>query len=102
MLNQQDSTHFMVIKKLTLILSFFSIPIFSSVSWGQIFGGPTEKMIESRFRDADKNQDGKLTLLEAKEGMPRVAKNFELIDAEGRGFVTVEQIKKAAADQAKK
>jgi len=65
----------------------------------QLFGGSIDSMIDKRFKEADKNKDGKLTLDEAKEGMPRVAKNFEQLDSERRGYVTVEQIKKAVASQ---
>jgi Ca2+-binding EF-hand superfamily protein len=65
----------------------------------QLFGGSIDSMIDKRFKEADKNKDGKLTLDEAKEGMPRVAKNFSQLDAERRGYVTVEQIKKAVATQ---
>jgi hypothetical protein len=65
----------------------------------QLFGGSIDSMIDKRFKEADKNKDGKLTLEEAKDGMPRVAKNFSQLDAERRGYVTVEQIKKAVALQ---
>ena len=49
--------------------------------------------LETRFKAADKNGDGKLTHEEAKEGMPRVADAFNHIDAEKKGFVTLEQLK---------
>ena len=65
----------------------------------QLFGMSIDSMIDKRFKEADKNKDGKLTLDEAKEGMPRVAKNFDQLDAERKGYVTVEQIKKAVASQ---
>jgi Ca2+-binding EF-hand superfamily protein len=45
-----------------------------------------------KFQAADVNHDGKLTLEEAKAGMPRVAKAFDKIDVEKRGYVTLEQI----------
>ena len=51
------------------------------------------KEIESRFAAADKNGDGKLTLEEAKAGMPRVAKNFDRIDKDKKGYVTLDEIK---------
>ena len=63
------------------------------------FGEATRNlMIEQRFKSADKDADGRLTLEEAKAGMPRVAKNFDRIDSDRKGHVTVEQIKKAAAE----
>lgn len=51
------------------------------------------KQIEDKFKAADKDNDGKLTLDEAKAGMPRVAKGFSRIDSENKGYVTVDQIK---------
>lgn len=50
-----------------------------------------------RFKAADKNADGKLTLDEAKAGMPRVAKNFDKIDKDKKGFVTLDDIKATMA-----
>ncbi|MDN3986138.1 EF-hand domain-containing protein [Zwartia vadi] len=48
---------------------------------------------QERFTAADKNADGKLTLEEAKAGMPRIASNFNAIDTNKDGFVTLEEIK---------
>jgi hypothetical protein len=53
--------------------------------------------IEERFKAADKNHDGRLTLEEAKAGMPRVAMAFDRIDVDKKGYVTVDQIKAFAA-----
>lgn len=53
--------------------------------------------MEKRFAAADKDGDGKLTPDEAKQGMPRVAKNFTKIDVGGKGFVTIDDIKAAMA-----
>lgn len=49
--------------------------------------------LETRFKASDKNADGKLTLEEAKEGMPRIADAFSHIDVEKKGYVTLDQIK---------
>jgi len=49
--------------------------------------------LETRFKAADKNADGKLTLQEAKDGMPRIADAFSHIDSEKKGYVTLDQIK---------
>jgi Ca2+-binding EF-hand superfamily protein len=49
--------------------------------------------LETRFKAADKNADGKLTLQEAKDGMPRVADAFGHIDVEKKGYITLDQIK---------
>lgn len=57
-----------------------------------------DRQIDAKFAAADKNQDGKLTLEEAQQGMPKVAANFDKIDTQKRGYVTLDQIK-AAADR---
>ncbi len=54
-------------------------------------------MMESRFKAADKDGDGKLTRDEAKAGMPRVYSNFAKIDQSGKGYVTIDEIKAAMA-----
>lgn len=61
---------------------------------------PTNAQVEARFKAADKDGDGHLTRQEAEAGMPRVAKNFALIDKTGKGFVTLDEIKQALAEHA--
>lgn len=51
-----------------------------------------EAKVTERFGKADINRDGNLTLDEAKNGMPRVAKNFSTIDSVGKGTVSLDQI----------
>jgi Ca2+-binding EF-hand superfamily protein len=58
---------------------------------------PSPQKIEAKFRAADVNHDGKLTLEEAKAGMPRVAKVFDKIDVEKKGYITLEQLEAFAA-----
>ncbi len=53
--------------------------------------------LEKRFKEADKDGDGKLTLDEAKAGMPRVAEHFAEIDKDKKGYVTLDEIKAAMA-----
>lgn len=69
----------------------------ASQSLAQNIDPKRDALIEERFKAADKNGDGKLTLEEAKAGMPRVAANFDRIDAQKLGYITVDQIKKMAA-----
>lgn len=50
--------------------------------------------LTSRFKAADKNGDGKLSLQEAKDGgMTRVVANFKSIDTDKDGYVTFAQLK---------
>jgi Ca2+-binding EF-hand superfamily protein len=51
----------------------------------------------ARFDKADTNKDGKLTLAEAKAGMPAVARTFTALDAKKVGYLTRDQV--AAAGQ---
>ena len=53
---------------------------------------PSAQRLEEKFKVADANHDGKLTLEEAKAGMPRVAKAFDRIDVEKKGYITLEQL----------
>ena len=69
-----------------LILSLFTSGVFAADA----------AEIESRFKSADKNGDGKLTLEEAKAGMPRVAQAFNSIDTEKKGYITLDQLKAKA------
>jgi Ca2+-binding EF-hand superfamily protein len=69
--------------------------ILSGVALAQ---APSAQKIEEKFKAADVNHDGKLTLEEAKSGMPRVAKAFNKIDVEKKGYITLEQLQ-AFADK---
>lgn len=55
------------------------------------------KEIQERFAKCDVNQDGKLTLDEAKGCMPRIYDHFSRIDEQNKGYVTVAQIEAMAA-----
>lgn len=60
------------------------------------------KALEDRFAAADKDHDGKLTKTEADAGMPRLAKNFDKVDADKKGFVTLDEVKTYAAKNMRK
>lgn len=81
---------------LVLRLTLCGFAMLSTVSIAQ--ESFRDRQIDERFAAADKNHDGKLTLQEAKDGMPKVAANFDKIDAQQRGYVTVDEIK-AMADR---
>ena len=77
------------------LLSFFVVILLSS---GLVHAQESamDKEIDQRFALADKNKDGRLTLAEAKEGMPRIASNFSRIDVQNKGYVTIAEIKAMA------
>lgn len=56
--------------------------------------------MEAHFKAADKDNDGNLTRDEAK-AMPRVAKNFDAIDADKSGTVTLAEIQASMKKMAK-
>ena len=51
------------------------------------------KQVQERFAAADKNADGQLSREEAQSGMPRVFERFDEIDAGGKGFVTLDDLR---------
>jgi Ca2+-binding EF-hand superfamily protein len=64
-----------------------------------VYAGDNTKLdqeIAAKFAAADKNHDGKLTLAEAKAGMPRIAANFSYIDTQNKGYVTLAEIQAVA------
>lgn len=75
-----------------------TVVLMGSLGLAQAQESRTDKEIDQRFAMADKNKDGKLTLEEAKAGMPRVAANFSRIDTQNKGYVTAAEIK-AMADR---
>lgn len=49
--------------------------------------------LPARFAQADRDADGRLTLAEAQAGMPGVARRFDAIDASGKGWVSLDEIR---------
>ena len=58
-------------------------------------GRPDAETVAKQFAKADKDSDGKLTLAEAKAGMPRVARRFDTLDKDKKGYVTLDELKAA-------
>ena len=48
--------------------------------------------LQQRFDQANTTHDGHLTLDQAKAGMPMVAKHFDAIDKDKKGYITTEDI----------
>ena len=84
-------------KSLKLVSALIAVGLFASAN---VYAEDSAKakQIEEKFKAADKNGDGKLTLEEAKEGMPRVARAFSKIDVNNQGYATVDEIKAKAAE----
>jgi CubicO group peptidase (beta-lactamase class C family) len=83
-------------KRMMSVAFAFALVALSGVSAAQTIDPATQAKLtelETRFKAADKNADGKLTLQEAKDGMPRIADAFGHIDIEKKGYVTLEQIR---------
>ena len=60
-------------------------------AFGKSHKGDAHKRGEERFKKADKDNDGTLTKVEAK-AMPNVYKNFDVIDTDKDGTVTLEEV----------
>jgi len=58
-------------------------------------GGRMEAIMEQRFKAANTTGDGKLTKEQAKAGMPRIYSNFDKIDVDHKGYITLDQLKAA-------
>ena len=71
----------------------FTICAFSLMTSFTNAGTLEDREIEQKFAKCNVTNDGKLTLSQAKNCMPKVAKNFSIIDSQNRGYVTVAQIK---------
>jgi Ca2+-binding EF-hand superfamily protein len=83
-------------KRMMSVAFAFALVALSGVSAAQTIDPATQAKLtelETRFKAADKNADGKLTLQEAKDGMPRIADAFSHIDIEKKGYVTLDQIR---------
>jgi hypothetical protein len=50
------------------------------------------QQLQARFSAANTTHDGKLTKAQAAQGMPMVAQNFDQIDTQRAGYITLLQI----------
>ena len=82
-----------LIKAFVTSVSFF---VFASPMAVYADESSRNQEIAERFAKCDTNQDGKLTLDEAKGCMPRIYSNFSYIDANNKGYVTVAEIQAMA------
>jgi hypothetical protein len=55
--------------------------------------------LAQRFDAANVTRDGRLTRDQAAAGMPRVAQNFDAIDVEQKGFVTLPEVRAFASQR---
>ncbi|MGL5003650.1 MAG: hypothetical protein ACRDAM_11980 [Casimicrobium sp.] len=60
---------------------------------GALSANEISESINTRFTNADRDRSGSLTLSEANDGMPMVAKNFKAIDVDNRGTVSLQQVR---------
>jgi ABC-type nitrate/sulfonate/bicarbonate transport system substrate-binding protein len=52
----------------------------------------THMTLKERFAQANTTNDGKLTLDQARAGMPMVARHFAAMDKDNKGYVTLDDI----------
>ncbi len=84
---------FKTVNKMTLISAVLGLASLTISFSSAAEDSEKVKQLEEKFKAADKNADGKLTLDEAKDGMPRVAKAFDKIDTQKNRYITLDQIK---------
>ena len=78
-----------------MLAAFVAVaPAFAQQGQGQqMTPEQREQRMADHFNTADTNHDGKLSLDEAKAGLPMVARNFDQIDTGHTGSVTLEQMR---------
>ena len=53
--------------------------------------------MEARFKEADANGDGQISLDEAQSKMPRVAERFSTLDTDKNGLLSKDELKHGAS-----
>lgn len=84
--------------KTLLISLFLSLSVLSAAHAEALTPAQQDKLqatLEQRFAQADANKDGQVTREEAKGVMPRLFRNFERVDADYSGAVTMAEIQQA-------
>ena len=74
------------------ILTISAVLAFSTACFAGQVDPDTLAKLKERFAAADKNGDGKLTRDECAAGMPRIYKGYDQIDADKKGYITLDQI----------
>jgi hypothetical protein len=59
-----------------------------------------QALVRERFKKADANGDGRISREEAQKGMPQLARDFDRIDTNKDGVVTMEELEAARKDRA--
>jgi Ca2+-binding EF-hand superfamily protein len=85
------TTHSMI--RTLVVASALLLSTGSAISQTKPLDPKVAAEIDQKAKAADKNGDGKLTKAELEAGMPRIAKGFDMMDADKKGYVTVDQIK---------
>ncbi|MFZ3186011.1 MAG: EF-hand domain-containing protein [Pseudomonas sp.] len=86
-------------KKATFIV-FAAFVVAGTASAEQTLGASAKKAqveLQTRFKSADSNGDGKLTKDEARSHMPFVYRNYARIDSDAKGSITLDQIESFVA-----
>ena len=60
---------------------------------------PFRATLESRFREANTTRDGRLTFAQAQARMPSVGHEFDAIDKDHKGWVTLDDIRAHQAEK---
>jgi len=68
-------------RKLILLAALFAVP-------GPAMAASSHMTFHQRFEQANTTHDGHLTLDQAKTGMKSVARHFDAIDKDHKGYVT--------------
>ena len=64
--------------------------------------GDMKEKMEERFKEADANSDGQLSLDEVQSKMPRLAERFSTLDMDKNGLLSKEEIKHGAPRHGKR